>query len=65
MLLRNISTPKVKVYNPLPITLKDLKVNLEREIKNINKEMLKNVFINFEERCKLIISAEGGHIEEK
>lgn len=56
---------KGRVYNPLPKTLNDLKVNIEREIKNINKEMLKKVFVNFEKRCKLIISAEGGHIEEK
>ena len=42
-----------------------LKVNFEKEIKNINEQMLKIVFVNFEKRCKFIISAEGGHIEEK
>ena len=56
---------KGRVYNPLPKTLNDLKVNIKREIKNINGQMLKKVFVNFEKRCKLIISAEGGHIEEK
>jgi len=53
------------VYSPLPKTLDDLKTNIEREIKNINKKTLKNVFENFEKICNLVISAEGGHIEEK
>ena len=44
---------KGRVYNPLPKTLNDLKVNIEREIKNINEKKM------------LIISAEDGHIEEK
>ena len=26
---------------------------------------LKTVFENFEKRCNLVVSAEGGHIEEK
>ncbi len=56
---------KNKVYNPLPKTLDDLKANIEREIKNISKNILEKVFENFEERCKLVISAEGGHIEIK
>jgi hypothetical protein len=56
---------KSVVYNPLPKTLNDLKVNIEREIKKISKETLKSVFLNFEKRCNLIISAEGGHIEDK
>jgi len=42
------------VYNPLPKTLDDLKVNLEREIKKINKDMLKSTFSNFEKRCHLL-----------
>ena len=53
------------VYNPLPKTLNDLKVNIEREIKKISKETLKSVFFKFWKRCELIISAEGGHIEDK
>ncbi len=53
------------VYSPLPKTLDDLKTNIEREIKNINKKTLKTVFENFEKICNLVISAEGGHIEEK
>lgn len=56
---------KSVAYNPLPKTLNDLKANIEREIKKISKETLKSVYLNFEKRCELIISAEGGHIEEK
>lgn len=56
---------KAKVYNPLPKTLDDLKANIEREIKNITKKILEKIFLDFEERCKLVISAEGGHIEIK
>jgi len=41
-----------------------LKINIEREIKKINKETLKNVFLNFEKRCDLVIEVDGGHIEE-
>ena len=54
---------KSVVYNPLSRTLDDLKANIEREIKNIRRETLKKIFLNFEKRCKLIIEAEGGHIE--
>ncbi len=31
--------------------------------KKISKDVLKSVFLNFEKRCNLIISAQGGHIE--
>ena len=36
--------------------MNDPKVNIEREIKNNNEQMLKNGFVNFEKRkkCKLI-----------
>ena len=54
---------KAKVYNPLPKNLDDLKMNITREIKKINKKMLNSAFCNFEKRCQLIISADGGHIE--
>ena len=54
---------KSRVYNPLPKTLDELKVNLEREIKKISKTILKSTFSNFQNRCELVISAEGGHIE--
>ena len=56
---------KSKVYNPLPKTLDDLKTNIEREIKNIPKDVLKSTFLNFRKRCELVISAQVGHIEEK
>lgn len=54
---------KQVVYNPLPKTLDDLKANIEREIKNISKNILKSTFLNFQKRCELIFSAGGGHIE--
>ena len=53
------------VYNPLAKTLEDLKANIEREIKKISKNILELTFLNFKNRCELIISAEGGHIEMK
>lgn len=56
---------KSVVYNPLPKTIDDLKSNIEREIKNINKEILKSTFNNFLKRCNLIINEKGGHIENK
>lgn len=56
---------KSKVYYPLPKTLEDLKANIRREIKNINKNFLKSTFVNFEKRCNLIIENNGGHIENK
>ena len=36
-----------------------------REIKKISKDALNSVFLNFEKKCNLIISADGGHIEDK
>jgi hypothetical protein len=56
---------KGKVYNPLPKTIDDLKANIEREIKKINADVLKSTFLNFRKRLKLIIEADGGHIENK
>ena len=43
---------KSKVYNPIPQTIDQLKNNIKREIQKISKK-----------RLRLIISAEGGHIE--
>jgi hypothetical protein len=54
---------KALVYNPLPKTLDDLKANISREITKIPEESLKNVFFELEKRCKLLESAQGGHIE--
>ena len=56
---------KSVAYNMLPKTLDDLKANFTREIKKISKEILKNTFLNFEKRCKMIISVQSGHIEDK
>ena len=56
---------KDKVYNLLPKTLDDLKANVEKEIKNILKNILGIFFQNHRKIGKLIISAEGGNIEIK
>ena len=47
----------------MPKTLEDLIANTKREINKIPESVLKNVFENFEKRCNLVVSAEGGHIE--
>jgi hypothetical protein len=56
---------KSKVYKPLPKTLDKLKVNIEREIRKISKDILNSTFLNFKKRCDLVISAGGWHIEMK
>ena len=56
---------KSKVYNPMPKTLKDLKANIQREVKNISTTTLNSVFLDFQKRCHLLIDANGGHIELK
>lgn len=56
---------KSRVYSPLPKTLDQLKANIEREIKNIRPEILKEVFINLKKRCNLVIQKFGGHFENK
>ena len=56
---------KDRVYKPLPKTLDDLKVNIEREIINIKQDVLKSAFLNFRKILNLIIEAKGGHIEQK
>jgi len=47
------------------LSLDDLKVNIEREIRNIKPDGLKSTFLNFRKRLNLIIEAKGGHIEKK
>ena len=54
---------KSKVYNPIPQTIDQLKNNIKREIQKISKKTLENVFENFKKRLRLVISTEGGHIE--
>ena len=54
---------KARVYHPLPKTISELKTNIEREIKKIDKSVLGNVSSNFEKRCCLVIEAKGAHIE--
>jgi hypothetical protein len=47
------------------LSLDDLKVNIEREIRNIKPDGLKTIFLNFRKRLNLIIEAKGGHIEKQ
>lgn len=56
---------KSVVYNPLPETIEDLKVNIENEIRNIPRETLKSIFWNLRKRCILVKEAQGGHFESK
>ena len=56
---------KALVYNPLPKTINQLKANIEREIKKINREILESTFTNFKKRLNLLIEAKSGHFEEK
>ena len=53
---------KSRVYNPLPNNLDELKANIARKINNIDKDVLKNTFLNFSKRCNLVIEANGHHI---
>jgi len=55
---------KDRVYKPMPKTLDELKVNIEREIRNIKPDILKSTFLNFRKILNLIIKAKGGHIEK-
>jgi hypothetical protein len=56
---------KERAYKPLPNTIHDLKENIKREIKNIDEKILHSCFKNVSNRCSLILSAEGVHIEDK
>lgn len=55
---------KSRVYNPLPQNLDELYANIEKEVKNIPKDMLKRVFEKVQNDCRKCISAEGGHFEK-
>ena len=56
---------KSKVYKPLPKTVDDLKANIQREVLKINTSTLESTFLNFSERCQLIVEKNGGHFENK
>ncbi len=49
----------------MPKTLYDLKVKIEREIRNIKPDVLKSTFLNFRKRLNLVIETKGSHIEKK
>ena len=46
---------KSNVYKPLPKTLNDLKANIRREVQKINTSTLESTFLNFSERCQLVV----------
>jgi len=50
---------------PMPKDLAELKSNLDREVKNLPKDVLKSTFLNFKKRLNLVISYNGGHFEKK
>jgi len=53
---------KSRVYNPLPNNLDELKDNIIREIKKIDKKIQRDTFLNFSKRCDLVVDAQGEHI---
>ena len=55
---------KSKVYKPLPKSLDELKANIPREVQKINTSTLESTFLNFSERCRLVIEKNGGHFFE-
>ena len=56
---------KTRVYKPLPKTLDDLKANIDREIKKIDRKILEKVFLNLRKRCTKVLENFGGHFENK
>lgn len=56
---------KDRVYKPMPQNLAELKNNIQKEFKNIPRDMLESVFENFIKRLNLIIKSNGDHIEDK
>jgi len=49
----------------LPNNFDELKANIAREISNIDKDVLKNTFLNFSKRSNLVIDANGHHITDQ
>ena len=56
---------KPKAYRLIPRTIEELKVNIVKEHKNIDKTILNIAFFNFKKWCSLIIDANGGYIENE
>ena len=48
----------------MPKTSQDLMAKIKREIDKIPESVLKNVLENFEKRCHLVVTAEGGYVEQ-
>jgi hypothetical protein len=55
---------KTKIYKTKVNDIDDLKYRIEKEIKDINKETLHNVFNNIVKRLKLCIDVNGGTFEQ-
>ena len=49
----------------MPHTIDQLKANISREFKNIQKSTLKSTFDDFYKRLEKVQTLGGGHVEEK
>ena len=56
-------TIKHKVYDPIPLTVEQLKENIIGEFDNFKKTNLNSIFLNMQKRLDLIEQEKGGHIE--
>lgn len=54
---------KDKVYREAPKTIPELRRKVEETIRNIGPEILHRTIQSFEKRCRYLIVADGGHIE--
>jgi hypothetical protein len=55
---------KIESLQSIAKQLDELKANIAREISNIDKDVLKNTFLNFSKRFNLVIEANGHHIND-
>jgi len=54
---------KDRVYTPIPNSVDDLKVAIQREIRMMSKETCAAVVRNFRERIVLVNNQKGRHLE--
>ena len=54
---------KQRVYHPKPTSLDELKANIEREVSNLDPELIKRACGSLKKRCEKIISQHGGYVE--
>lgn len=55
---------KSRVYRDKPRTLQELKLAIEREVRDINRDVLQRVMLNFVTRLRLCINSHGNHLNE-